>query len=166
MVEEDKNQTKTLYKKTFTPEVWDQLNVVIDGLGYGKTIQNILEEKYEIIVEDPKKTIELNSIRILEQRKKELLEKQKLEKLRKEVIDLEHKQNKTISKEQKEINRQYIKIKEMEVKIENLNKDNSNKDREIKRLKNLGNEVIKKVGKYCYKENFLDKKDDIDSIKF
>ena len=158
------DQTKTLYKKTFTPEAWDQLNVVIDGLGYGKTIQNILEEKYEIIVEDPKKTIELNSIRILEQRKKELLEKQKLEKLRKEVIDLEHKQNKTISKEQKEIDRQYSKIKEMELKIENLNEDISNKGKEIKRLKQLGNEVIKTVRSY-YLE-IPHRKDYIESIKF
>ena len=164
MVEEDKNQTKTLYKKTFTPEVWNSLNVVIDGLGYGKTIQNILEEKYEIIVEDPKKTIEVNSIRILEQRKKELLEKQKLEKLRKEVIDLEHKQNKTISKEQKEIDRQYSKIKEMELKIENLNEDIYNKGKEIKRLKQLGNEVIKTVRSYCL--DIPHRKDFIDSCKF
>ena len=35
-------QTKTLYKKTFTPETWDSLNVVVEGLGYGKTIQNIM----------------------------------------------------------------------------------------------------------------------------
>ena len=95
MVEQDKKQTKTQYKKTFTPEVWEQLDIVIDGLGYGKTIQDILKEKYEIIVEDPKKTIEVNSIRILEQRKKELLEKQKLEKLRKEVLALEGNEEKT-----------------------------------------------------------------------
>jgi predicted RNase H-like nuclease (RuvC/YqgF family) len=161
VVEQDKKQTKTQYKKTFTPEVWDQLNVVIDGLGYGKTIQNILEEKYEITIEDPKKTLEVNSIRILEQRKKELLEKQKLEKLRKEVIDLEHKQNKTISKEQKEIDRQYSKIKEMELKIENLNEDIYNKEKEIKRLRNLGNELKKTVRSYCldipYRKDFIDR---------
>ena len=30
----------------------------------------------------------------------------------------------------------------MELKIENLNEDNSNKDREIRRLKQLGNELV------------------------
>lgn len=134
------DQTKTLYKKTFTPEVWDKLNVVIDGLGYGKTIQDILEEKYEIIVEDPKKTIELNSIRILEQRKKELLDKQKLEKLRKEVLALEGNEEKT--KEQKLI----IDLKQEIQETKNLLKiykiENQECIKEIGRLKQLGNELV------------------------
>jgi predicted RNase H-like nuclease (RuvC/YqgF family) len=164
MVEEDKNQTKTLYKKTFTPEVWNSLNVVIDGLGYGKTIQNILEEKYEIIVEDPKKTLETNSIRLLEQRKRELLDKGKLEKLRKEVIDLEHKQNNTISKEQMRINKLNVKINTLDDKLNEQQSRLYEKDSEIKRLKRLGNELKNTVRSYCL--DIPRRKDFIDSCKF
>ena len=164
MVEEDKNQTKTLYKKTFTPEVWNSLNVVIDGLGYGKTIQNILEEKYEIIVEDPKKTLEINSIKILEQRKRELLDKQKLGKLREEVIALEHKQAKTISPEQMKIQKLESKITSLEAKLTDQTSILYEKDNEIKRLRNLGNELKKTVRSYCL--DIPRRKDFIDSIKF
>jgi predicted RNase H-like nuclease (RuvC/YqgF family) len=164
MVEEDKNQTKTLYKKTFTPEVWNSLNVVIDGLGYGKTIQNILEEKYEIIVEDPKKTLEINSIRLLEQRKRELLDKQKLEKLREEVIALEHKQAKTISDEQMRINKLNVKINTLDDKLNEQQSRLYEKDSEIKRLKRLGNELKNTVRSYCL--DIPRRKDFIDSCKF
>ena len=164
MVEEDKNQTKTLYKKTFTPEVWNSLNVVIDGLGYGKTIQNILEEKYEIIVEDPKKTLEINSIKILEQRKRELLDKQKLGKLREEVIALEHKQAKTISPEQMKIQKLESKITSLEAKLTDQKIIIGNDIMEIKRLRNLGNELKKTVRSYCLDIPY--RKDFIDSIKF
>ena len=167
MVEEDKNQTKTLYKKTFTPEVWNSLNVVIDGLGYGKTIQNILEEKYEIIVEDPKKTLEINSIKILEQRKRELLDKQKLGKLRKEVLALEGNEEKT--KEQKLI----IDLKQKLLYFQDLLKQNriEREDlcKEITRVKQLGNELvvflkglnehrdILKYYKIPYRKDFIDR---------
>ena len=140
MVEENKNQTKTLYKKTFTPEAWNQLNVVIDGLGYGKTIQDILKEKYEIIVEDPKKTLEINSIRILEQRKKELLDKQKLEKLRKEVLALEGNEEKT--KEQKLIIDLKQEIQETKSLLKIYKIENQECIKEIGRLKGLGNELV------------------------
>ena len=160
------DQTKTLYKKTFTPEAWNQLNVVIDGLGYGKTIQNILEEKYEIIVEDPKKTIELNSIRILEQRKKELLDKQKLEKLRKEVLALEGNEEKT--KEQKLIIDLKQEIQETKSLLKIYKIENQECIKEIGRLKGLGNELvvflkgmdehrdILKLHKIRYDKHFID----------
>ena len=153
-------QTKTLYKKVFTPETWESLDVVIDGLGYGKTIQDILQEKYEIIVEDPKKTIEINSIRILEQRKKELLEKGKLDKLRNEVIALEHKQLGTISKEQQEINELKQKIQE----INGILSDQKSNHAEIKRLKDQGNKLKKKILVYCLDIPY--RKEFIESIKF
>ena len=153
-------QTKTLYKKVFTPETWESLDVVIDGLGYGKTIQDILEEKYEIIVEDPKKTLEINSIRILEQRIKELLEKGKLNKLRNEVIALEHKQLGTISKEQKEINELKQKIQE----INGILTDQESNLAEITRLKVQGNKLKKKILAYCL--DVPHRKEFIESIKF
>jgi hypothetical protein len=157
-------QIKTPYTKTFTPEVWKQLNVTIDGLGYGKTIQNILEEKYEIIVEDPKKTIEINSIKRLEQRKRELLDKQKLEKLREEIIALEHKQAKTISPEQMKIQKLESEITSLEAKLTDQKIIIGNDIMEIKRLRNLGNELKKTVRSYCL--DIPRRKDFIDSIKF
>ena len=134
------DQIKTPYKKTFTPEVWDSLNFVIDGLGYGKTIQDILKEKFEIIVEDPKKTIEINSIERLDKRNRELLDKQKLEKLRKEVLALEGNEEKT--KEQK----LFIDLKQKHLYFQDLLKQNhiEREDlcKEITRVKQLGNELV------------------------
>ena len=161
-------QIKTPYKKTFTPETWNQLNdITITGFGYGKTIQDILKEKYEIIIEDPKKTIEINSIRILEQRKKELLDKQKLEKLRKEVLALEGNEEKT--KEQKLI----IDLEQKLLYFQDLLKQNriEREDlcKEITRVKNLGNELvvflkglnehrdILKYYKIPYRKDFIDR---------
>jgi hypothetical protein len=157
-------QIKTPYTKTFTPEFWNQLNVAITGFGYGKTIQDILKEKYEIIVEDPKKTLEINSIRLLEQRKRELLDKQKLEKLRKEVIALEHKQAKTISPEQMKIQKLESEITSLEAKLTDQKIIIGNDIMEIKRLRNLGNELKKTVRSYCL--DIPRRKDFIDSIKF
>ena len=164
MFDEDKKQTKSLYTKTFTPETWDSLNVVIEGLGYGKTIQNILEEKYEIIVEDPQKTLEINSIRILEQRKKELLDNVKLENLRAEVIALEHKQAKTISKEQEKTNTLESENNMLKAKLTDMKSNLNTKTSEIKRLKGIGNELKSETLAYCsaipYRKEF------IESIKF
>ena len=163
MFNEDKKQTKSLYKKTFTPETWDSLNVVIDGLGYGKTIQNILEEKYEIIVEDPKNTLEINSIRILEQRKKELLDNVKLENLRAEVIALEHKQAKTISKEQEKINTLERENNMLNAKLTDMTANLNIQKSEIKRLKGLGKELKDTLSEYTMSSH---RKEFIESIKF
>ena len=164
MFDEDKKQTKSLYTKTFTPETWDSLNVVIEGLGYGKTIQNILEEKYEIIVEDPKNTLEINSIRILEQRKKELLDNVKLENLRAEVIALEHKQAKTISKEQREIDTLERENNMLKAKLTDMTANLNIQKSEIKRLKGLGNEL--KSTTLSYWGGIPHRKEFIESIKF
>ena len=44
-----------LYTKKFTQSEWEKLDVVIDGMGYGKTIQDFIKEKYNVdIVEETK----------------------------------------------------------------------------------------------------------------
>ena len=46
----------SLYTKKFTKSEWDKLeNIVIDGLGYGKSVQDVIKEKYNVeIVEETK----------------------------------------------------------------------------------------------------------------
>ncbi len=40
--------TTQMFTKKFTRTEWEKLDVVIDGLGYGKTIQDVLLAKYNI----------------------------------------------------------------------------------------------------------------------
>ena len=49
--------TTQLFIKRFTRTEWEKLDFVVDGFGYGVTMQKILEEKFNIILEEDRRDV-------------------------------------------------------------------------------------------------------------